>query len=216
MVVDDHGYVDAHVQPTLVALVAEAEHRLGGLLDAVGIDIPIGLLDAPRRSADVAARAYVGPRRSSVFAAPHPSVIDAVSQADANQRLAAQHLPLLSSQSVALLPRIREAGRLAAGDRRVIEVFPEATFRHLAGDAIQGYKKSWGGTVQRIGLLAAADPPVVVPWDLGEAGRVAVDDVFDAAAVAWSAHRYAHSRAVPLGDPDEIDPATGRRIAVWV
>ena len=216
IVVGDDGFEAAHVEVALDDLVAAAEDHLDQRLDAIGIDIPIGLVDGARRSVDVAARTYVGPRRSSVFAAPNAGVLHCGTQAEANEWLAARGLPLMSSQSVALLPRIREAAARAAGDDRVIEVFPEATFRHLAGEPVTGYKKSWGGTVQRLGLLAEADPPIVVPWDLGPAARVPVDDVFDAAAVAWSAHRYAHGRAVAHGDPAEIDPKTGRRIAMWV
>lgn len=216
VVVGDEGFLAAHVERSLTALLDTAERALGRVVDAVGIDIPIGLVHAPQRQADVAARAYVGPRRSSVFPAPNAGVLNCESQAQANSWLAERGLPLMSSQSVALLPRIREAAVLAAHDDRVIEVFPEATFRYLAAEPVEGYKKSWGGTVQRLGLLAGAEPPVVVPWDLGLAAKVPTDDVFDAAAAAWSAHRYAHGRAVAHGDPAEVDATTGRHITMWV
>jgi predicted RNase H-like nuclease len=42
-------------------------------------------------------------------------------------------------------------------------------------------------------VLAAAG--IVVPTDIGEAGRAGADDVLDAAAAAWSAGRIARGEA---------------------
>ncbi len=217
VVVDDRGFCSAHVHVDLAALVAEAEAEAEVEVDVVGVDIPIGLIDGPRRSCDVAARQFVGPgRRSSVFPAPPRCVLDATDYVAANALLTERGLPKLSKQAFFLLPGIRQAAALGAERRRpVIEAFPEATFRHLAGRPLGWYKKTWSGSAQRRELLAGADPPVVVPWELGPVGAVPVDDVLDAAAVAWSAHRHAHGRAEALGAPDEVDPDTGRRIATW-
>lgn len=216
VVLDDGGFVAAVVRTALGDLVAAADALSGEPVAAVGVDIPIGLVATARRSVDGAARTYVGPRRSSVFNAPNLGVVHAPTLADANAWLAAQGFPKMSAQGFALMPRIREAGAVAASDPRMIEVFPEATFRHLAGAPVTGTKKSWAGTVQRLELLAGATPSVVVPWDLGDAGRVPVDDVFDAAAAAYSARRYALGLAEAHGDPAEVDVVTGRRIAMWV
>lgn len=216
VLIDESGFVAALVRRDLADLVAAADALAQEPIEAVGVDIPIGLAVTARRSADVAARAYVGARRSSVFNAPNRHVIDAATLADANAWLGAQGFPKMSAQGFALVPRIREAATMAASDPRLIEVFPEATFRHLAGAPVEGTKKSWAGTVQRLALLARATPPVVVPWDLGDAGRVPTDDVFDATAAAYSARRYARGKAEAHGDPDELDQSTGRRIAMWV
>jgi predicted RNase H-like nuclease len=214
VVVDDGGFVAAHVAETLTALIDQAEAG-GGRVDAIGIDIPIGLVDGPKRTADVAARTYVGPRRSSVFPAPHPAVVHLTEYHQVNEALRGLDLAAVSQQAFGLFARIREAAGLAA-DERLVEVFPEASFRAM-GDAIVGSsKKTWNGAADRIARLAAGSPSIVLPGDLGSAGDVPADDVFDAAAVAWSALRYAHGRAFALGDPGELDPATGRRIAVWV
>jgi predicted RNase H-like nuclease len=70
--------------------------------------------------------------------------------------------------------------------------------------------------LRRIALLAAADPPIVLPAELGPAGAVPIDDLLDAAAAAWSARRCALGTALAFGDPDELDVDTGRRIAMWV
>lgn len=214
VVVDDGGFCSAHVHVDLAALVADAEADLD--VDVVGVDIPIGLVDGPRRSCDVAARQFVGPgRRSSVFSAPPRCVLDATDYGAANALLTGRGLPKLSKQAFFLLPGIRQAAALLPSGPEVLEVFPEATFRQLAGRPLDWSKKTWSGSAQRRELLANADSPVVVPWDLGPAGAVPVDDVLDAAAAAWTARRHAQGRAEALGDPDETDPETGRRIATW-
>jgi predicted RNase H-like nuclease len=218
--IDDGGLVGVHLALGLGDLIAEADAAAldagAGPLAVVGVDIPIGLVDGPRRSADVAARSFVGVRRSSVFPAPPRSALGFATQAEANAHLAQRGLPLLSAQAVALFARIREAEAVARTDGRLREVFPEASFRQLAGAALPEPKKAAAGALRRLELLAAASPSIVLPADLGPAGAVPLDDVFDAAAVAWSALRCAHGRAVALGHPDEVDPRSGRRIAVWV
>lgn len=216
VVIDDDGFVAALVRTGLADLVEAADVCGVGPVDAIGVDIPIGLLDSARRSADGAARTYVGFRRSSVFNAPNRGVLHCSTLAEANRWLDERGYPRMSAQGFALVPRVREAAAVAAGEPRMIEVFPEATFRHLAGAPVAGTKKSWAGTVQRLELLARATPPIVVPWDLGDAGRVPADDVFDATAAAYSARRYAIGVAEAHGDPSEVDPDTGRRIAMWV
>jgi predicted RNase H-like nuclease len=220
VVADGGGFVAAHVHAELAGLVAMADDEAlaagAGPLAVVGVDIPVGLVDGPRRSADVAARAFVGARRSSVFPAPPRSVAGLTTQAEVNAHLAAIGLPLLSAQAVGLMGRIRETAAWAARDGRVREIFPEASFRQLAGASLPHAKKAAAGALHRIELLAGADPALVLPAELGPAGVVALDDLLDAAAVAWSAWRCAQGRALALGHPDEVDPDTGRRIAVWV
>jgi len=215
VVVDGGGFVAAHVHAELSGLVDVAEQALGTTLDAIGVDIPIGLVDASVRSVDVAARAYVGPRRSSVFPAPHPSVLHLDHHGEVNEVLVSLGRPRISMQAFHLFDRIREASALAT-DARVFEAFPEASFRALAGRPLVTAKKTWNGQAHRRALLAGATPSVVIPDDLGPAGLVPVDDVLDAAAVAWSARRYARGEAEAFGDPAEIDDVTGRRVAMWV
>lgn len=214
VVVDDAGFVAAHVASTLVDVIALAEGA-GPRMDAIGVDIPIGLVDGPSRSADGAARAYVGPRRSSVFPAPHPAVVHLDDYAEVNRVLRSLGLPATSRQAFGLFARVREASALAV-DPRVVEVFPEAAFRAMGDGAVASSKKTWNGGAVRLARLAAAQPSIVIPTQLGPAGDVAADDVFDAAAGAWSAWRYAHGVAQALGDAAEVDVATGRRVAVWV
>jgi hypothetical protein len=55
--------------------------------------------------------------------------------------------------------------------------------------------------------LLADTAGIVLPDDLGPAGRAAaVDDVLDAAAAAWTARRVAHGQARPLPDPPDPSP----------
>lgn len=212
--VDDHGFVGAHIGRLAADVVAAAEHHAAAPVDVVAIDIPIGLVAAPTRTADRAARSFVGPRRSSVFPAPHPEVVALVDHASVNQHLVAIEMPRVSAQAFHLFERIREVAALA-GDPRVIEAFPEASFCGLKGAHLETTKKTWAGQHERRALLAAARPAIVVPDDLGAAGSVPADDVLDAAAVAWSALRHARGEAEQLGDPAERDAATGREAVVW-
>nr|WP_246594095.1 DUF429 domain-containing protein [Streptomyces auratus] len=55
---------------------------------------------------------------------------------------------------------------------------------------------------------------MVLPDDLGDAGRTPPDDVLDAAAAAWTADRIARGRARPLPNPPERT-AGGCPVAIW-
>ena len=84
VIADEAGFVAAHLAPTVAELIEQAEAERPALA-AVAVDIPIGLVAAPARRADLAARAYVGPRRSSVFPAPHPQVVHLTDYDEANR-----------------------------------------------------------------------------------------------------------------------------------
>jgi predicted RNase H-like nuclease len=218
VVVDDQGFAGAHLAAALADVIAAADVAAPPTdpIEAIGVDIPIGLVDGPKRTADVAARAFVGDRRSSVFWAPHRSALAFTTQAEANEHLAGLGMPLLSAQAMGLMARIRETAPVATADERVVEIFPEASFRQLAGAGLPHAKRSAAGALHRLALLRSAEPAIELTGELGPAGAVPLDDLFDAAACAWSARRKALGHAVALGDPAEVDPLTGHRIAVWV
>ena len=205
VVADSGGFVNAHVC-SLADLIAWAEP-----VAAIGIDIPIGLRASGPRAADLAARSFVGPRRSSVFAAPPAEALAHSSYHDANTALEARGEPKMSRQTWALLPKIIEA-QSCTGDGRIIEVHPEVSFRALAGEPVQWSKKTWNGQTTRCQLLANAG--IVLPDELANAGGVPVDDLLDAAVAAWTARRYATGEAEEISDQVELDPS-GRRIAIW-
>jgi len=58
-------------------------------------------------------------------------------------------------------------------------------------------KKSWHGQVDRLRLLAVAG--IRIPGDLGPVSATPPDDVIDAAAAAWSAHRIAAGTGEKVG-----------------
>ncbi|PWJ54583.1 Predicted nuclease (RNAse H fold) [Quadrisphaera granulorum] len=223
--------VQAHTAADVRTLVTIAQR--GGPLAVVGLDIPIGLAERGHRLADLAARAALGARRSSVFLTPVRAALEAGSHAGAVAISRRATGAGVSIQAYGLRAKILEvdawvrdtAGAGADGRPRVVEVHPEVAFGVMAameagveaGDArgclpLPDRKKSWAGAARRRSLLAAHD--VVVPDDLGEAGRAAVDDVLDAAAVAWVARRVAQGVARSWPDPPEITP-DGWPAAIW-
>jgi predicted RNase H-like nuclease len=170
---------------------------------AVGVDIPVGLPDGGPWAADAAARAFVGPRRGSVFPTPRRAALAAATYAEARKVL-----PSLSAQSFALGTKILEVE--ACLEERVFEVHPEVSFAALAGRHLRHSKRSWNGQMERRRLLSAAG--IVLPDELA-AGRAAADDVLDAAIAAWSAARKAKGEAATL--PPYPPVQDGRLVAIW-
>lgn len=170
---------------------------------AIGVDIPIGLPVEGLREADVAARAFVGPRRSSVFPTPRRAALVAATYAEARRVL-----PSLSAQSFALRSRILEVERCL--EERIFEVHPEVSFVALAGRHLRFSKRSWNGQAERRRLLTAAG--LELPAEL-DAGQAPADDVLDAAAAAWTAGRKLAGAARRL--PESPPVQAGRPLAIW-
>jgi predicted RNase H-like nuclease len=169
------------------------------LLDAevVAIDVPIGF--GPRK-ADAAARAFLAGAASTVFTTPSRELLETPFGPGLG----------VSAQAHALGPRVLHVTRVAEADPRFHEVHPEVSFRAMNAERPLRRKKSAGGALERTsllrrngielaGVLAAASAPL--------------DDVLDAAAAAWSAHRIASGTAHTLPDPPEL--AGDRRVAIW-
>jgi predicted RNase H-like nuclease len=212
-VVLDGGPPTAHVARRFAEVVALAS--AAGPVAVVGVDIPVGLPRTGRRAADVLARAALGPLWSSVFLTPVRAALLAPDHATAvavNRELAGEGT---SIQAYGLRHRVLEVEEHAAGaGHPVLEVHPEVVFAHLNGAPLTVRKKTWAGAALRYRLLAGAG--VVLDGDLGLAGRdAAVDDVLDAAAVAWTARRAAAGVARTLPDPPE-DLGDGTSAAIWV
>jgi predicted RNase H-like nuclease len=98
--------------------------------------------------------------------------------------------------------RIFEIARLAAADERVFEVHPEVSFRELLGRTPSSKRTASGASERRLALAEAGIDLPDLPYPL--------DDVLDAAIVAWSAMRYAHGKALPI--PQGHRPQVG---AIW-
>jgi len=175
----------------------------------VGVDMPIGLPEAGERAADAEARRFVGARRSSVFMTPPAAVLSADSYTEANAIAAQRSEKGISQQAWGLRVNIGRVAAVAATDPRVIEVHPEVSFAALAGGQMRASKITWNGQMDRRAALVRAG--IVLPDDLGEAGLVPVADVLDAAAVAWSARRFAAGEARSF--PAAASP--GDRQVIW-
>jgi predicted RNase H-like nuclease len=189
------------------------EILLAGVPDGafVGVDMPVGLVDAGWRTADLRARGLVGARHNSVFRIPPRAVwqADELSQA---QRICRDLTGAgLSAQTWALRSKILQ---IEAFGGRLFEVHPEVVFAAMAGSPLAHGKRTWNGQAARRALLARAG--VVLPDDLGRAGTVPTDDVLDAAVVAWCAYRIGLGEGRHVPDPPiEHDRLTGRPIVIW-
>ncbi len=206
------GTVRAHVAAEIGALVALAARD--GPLHVIGIDIPIGLADAGVRQADVLARRAAGPRRASVFTTP---VRAALAIADYHQASALNRRVTgsgISRQAFNLREKILQVDCwLPGAPCRVAEIHPELSFAEMAGAPLTDAKSTWAGAVGRRRLLAGQG--IEIAGELGLAGRrVGVDDVLDAAAVAWSAARVARGVARRLpAEPERF--SDGIDCAIW-
>ena len=193
VVLADGRYADAR----LITPIESHFNELAGA-EVVAVDVPIGF--GPRR-ADAAARAFLRGAASTVFNTP------------TREQLGTRFGPGLglSAQSHALGPRIVHVTALAAVDARIREVHPEVSFRAMNdGRPLRFRKKAAGGALERLDLLRRHG---IELGDLRDAAVVPIDDVLDAAAAAWSAHRIATGAAASLPDPPEL--VEGSAVAIW-
>jgi predicted RNase H-like nuclease len=181
------------------------------LASVTGIDMPLGLLAAGWRDADVLARRALGRRGVTVFAIPPRPVWECESYAEASGRCRELTGKSFSVQAWGLRRKIAEADayrrRAAVAPLgasatpgsvgvHLYEVHPELAFAALAGAPLADSKHTPAGLAVRRDLLAAAGialPPVVA--------GAAENDLLDAVAVAWSARRIAAGQGVVLGNP---------------
>ena len=135
----------------------------------------------------------------------------------------------MSAQAFAIRDRILEVnGHLPRARARLLEGHPEVSFREMARSAGDGAgadgrplahgKASAEGLMLRADLLAAAG--IAIPRSAYDAlGTAALDDVFDAAAMAWTARRVAAGRARTLPPVPEVFSDTafsdGVASAIW-
>lgn len=198
----------------IAALVLQAE--LAGVVDVVGIDIPIGLPDTGTRAADRLARKRLGPRRSSIFTAPTRRAVEEKDYAAANRlnrELAGEGM---SRQAHGLRAKILDVdGWLSTTPLRAVEVHPELSFVTMMGDGETPLdrKLSFRGSQRRLARLHREGIGLDVDT-AGTAAAAGTDDVLDAAAVAWTALRVARGAAGCLpAEPEEFSDR--RPAAIW-
>ncbi len=192
------------------AVAAELVADAAGLLalahevEALGVDIPIGLAHDGPRACDVAARAFLGAgRTSSVFPAPVRAVLGAADYPDACARSLVACGKKLTLQTWHLMPRIRDVDTALRGEpataARIHEVHPEASFHLWSGRAGLPPKKTAAGRAARLTLVEGRWPGA---WAATRAAHrkalVRDDDLLDAFAALWSAHRIAAGTALRL------------------
>lgn len=190
---------------TLAGLVEDASP-----VAVVAVDMPIQLEASATRACEDLARPLLGARRSSLFQSPSLGALDFAD--DDYPGANAWSKPTtgrgISKQAWFLVPKIREVRALAAAAAvPVRECMPELSFRAMHGEPLAHPKTTWSGQALRVRLLR--EQGIDLPDDPGPAGRVAPDDLIDAAAVAWSAHRIA------TGGAERIPPDGDPRAAIW-
>ena len=186
--------------PALSVQVSVAA-TLGGLplTGVTGIDMPLGLLAAGWRDADLLARQALGRRGVTVFAIPPRPVWECETHAEANRLCRDLTGKGFSAQAWGLRRKIAEADdfrrRAARGPDgvRLYEVHPELAFATLAGAPLAASKHTPPGLAIRRDLLVGAG--ITLPLRVAGAAE---NDLLDAAAVAWSARRIAAGEAVVL------------------
>jgi predicted RNase H-like nuclease len=194
--------------PDAAAIVAAAAD-----VAVTAVDMPIGLPDVGPRACDVAARALLGPRASSVFPAPVRPVLDAVDYVDACERSRATCGRALSKQAWAIVPRIADLDAVLtpALQETIVEAHPELAFVRLSGGWLQSKRTAAG---------AAARTAALEHWLPGAAEALAAaprparrDDAADALVLTWVALRRVADIATVLPAVPERD-ARGLRMEI--
>ncbi len=142
-----------------------------------------------------------------MFTSPPEVSIDAATHAEATKRATADTGKGLSMQSFRLFPRILEVRSAVDPTQQpaISEVHPETSFAVLAGEPLAHAKKDLAGVVERLDLLEPHFPQIRTQLLATPLAGVAVDDLLDAYAAAWTARRMATGDAMVLGDTDRID-----------
>lgn len=183
-VLDPSGHGTPHliVRPTVAEVVAEA-----GRLAVVGIHVPMGLPDETRREADVQTRQFLSANGSAVFTTPVRDAVYAATYGEANKLNRERIGSGVSQQAYSLRSRIVEVDAWLRQDlpSAVVEVHPEASFAQMSGAPLTSRKRSAQGAEERRRVLASHG--VAVPGLLPSGAGA--DDVIDACAAAWTAHR---------------------------
>lgn len=170
-------------------------------LATIAIDVPIGLPESGARACDVDARALLGARRASVFAAPVRAVLPCSTYAEARAVLAARGGPSMSAQAFGIVRAVRDVDECVGpdDDDRVVETHPELAFLQLLGTAALAAKKTTAGMAPRLRALEKWRPDVLAVLERVPAG-VPADDALDALACLWVAERWTAGERRTLGD----------------
>lgn len=178
------------------------------------VDVPIGLHPRPAsgpRACDTEARRLLRTRAASVFPAPTRAALNAATFEHAKK------IGPMNLQTFGILRKVADVdGAMDPTMQiRIREGHPELSFREMAnGGGDLRTKTSAEGRAQRQRLLAKLGLDVDALLERRPPGAH-VDDVLDAAAMAWTAARigYEQAHAIPLNAPRD---ATGLRMEIWI
>lgn len=174
----------------------EQEH-----IDLVVIDMPIGFVEGPSaRDVDAEMRAMLKGKASSVFSTPSRKALAATTYLEAcfvNEGTLGRRL---SKQAFMLFPKMREVDRIVrlVGQERLREGHPEVSFAAMNGSPVLSRKRAEDGQADRVTLLQRAGVPVSALLEGRLPGKMAVDDILDAAAMLWSANRLARNEHITI------------------
>ena len=190
--VADGRAVDVSVVPAFTDVV----ELLDAGIDAIAVDMPIGLPNGGSRECDIEARKLLGPRRSTVFPTPPRPLLHECDYPTALETKRALDGKGLSKQAFHLLPKIAEvdASMHPELQERVVEAHPELAFRALA-DADLPSKHGAEGRTQRRRLAS-----LVTDAHLRTVAGARVDDVLDAIVLTRTAAKLVQGTATRLGD----------------
>ncbi|MDZ7628704.1 MAG: DUF429 domain-containing protein [Parvularculaceae bacterium] len=157
------GWIAAILTPamgeTTVAIADSFASLLHGPLSRAAlivVDMPIGLPETPGRACEREARRAIGPRRSSVFAAPLRGMLafDAYEKANAFGKARGAGL---SKQAWNITPKIREIDALMtpALQARIAEGHPEFAFTRIGPGPCAYPKRTEAGHAERVARLNA-------------------------------------------------------------
>ncbi len=179
-------------------------------VDFALVDMPIGFVSGPEgRDVEPAMRSALKGKASSVFPTPCRKALAELGY----QAALAMHKEVtgkgLPKQTFALFVKMREADTLVRelGQSRLREGHPEVSFAAMAGGPVLSRKRDYPGMRERIALLEAEGLPAKALVEQLPRGKMATDDVLDAAALCWSADRFVrgiHTNFPPAPLRDEM------------
>lgn len=184
-------------------------------LAMTAVDMPIGLPNSGARGCDFLARDRLpAERKSSVFLHFRRPLLGFATYAEANAWGKADGKGL-AKQAWFLLPKIADidAWITPARQRRVRESHPELVFLHLNGGTPLPKKSTPEGLdVRRRVLRRHGLTGIDALADRVDRRKARLDDLYDAAALALAARRFAQGEGVCL---DGGRDARGLRMEIW-
>ncbi len=195
VVIDDGNFATAQVfsNKDLETLI-----ELNRIAYAI-VDIPIGLTsDSEPRNTEAAMRKFLKKRHVCVFNTPCRQALDTIDEndywlaSDVNRKILGVKL---TKQTFYIMEKIREADVIVQklGQDKIREGHPEVSFKVLANDKVLNLenKKTNEGKKQRIDFLEGAGFDCAnLKQHLPNHHPAKLDDLLDAAVLAWSANRW--------------------------